>query len=152
MAPKGFSFDRLIPSLLYLGGVVAGLIIASLLLSGIQTLGHRIFPLPEGMKSGDLELMREAMAQVSPGALLAVLVSYLLGSFAGGYVAAWISKRYRRSAAVTVGLILMGLGLVNLLLLPHPWWFWIGWALVFVPPAWLGARLAPGPAPPTQPI
>ena len=89
------------------------------------------------------EAVREILASAPVGALLVVAFGWVLGSVPGGFVAAWIGGR----APVVHGLVLGGLltlaGIANNLMLPPPVWFWIATMIVFVPAAYVGARLAP---------
>jgi hypothetical protein len=88
-------------------------------------------------------VVKELLAGAPVGALLVVALGWVLGSVAGGFVAAWIGRR----APVVHGLVLGGLltlaGIANNLMLPPPLWFWIATLVVFVPSAYFGARLAP---------
>ena len=91
------------------------------------------------------EVVRELLAGAPVGALLVVLVGYVLASVAGGFVTAWIGRR----TPLVHGLALGGLGtladIANNSMLPPPLWFWVASLMVFIPAAYIGARLAPRP-------
>jgi hypothetical protein len=115
-------------------GVVAGVIVGGVVVGLIEALGHQLFPLAPGVdvrnpKPGDIPL----------GAMLSVLVAWALGSLAGGWVAARFAGMV---GAFVVGAMLMGGGVVNMLMIPSPLWFWLAGLLAFLPFAGLGARLA----------
>ena len=89
------------------------------------------------------EAVREVLASAPVGALLVVALGWVLGSLAGGFVAAWIGRR----TPIVHGLVLGGLltlaGIANNLMLPPPLWFWIATFVVFFPATCAGARLVP---------
>jgi len=124
--------------------VIAGLIVASVLMMGVEFVnGHHIYPelghAAEGLT--DPEQIRAVLATAPTGAFLVVIIGWILGSFAGGFVAAKIAKALR--VAIITGVLLTLLGILNNLMLPPPSWFWIS-VIVFLPAAWLGGRTAVG--------
>jgi predicted MFS family arabinose efflux permease len=87
------------------------------------------------------------MADVPAGALLLVLLARGVGTFAGGWLAARLAPRAPLSHAMIVGLILLAAGVMNMVMLPHPLWFWFPGVALFLPAAYAGAKLAaPGRA------
>ena len=85
-----------------------------------------------------------AIMAVQPVAAKAfVVMAWVVGAFSGGWVAAKISRKYPRAAAVIVALMVV-LGVVGMILqLPdHPRWMAALGLLLPIPAALLGARLA----------
>ena len=151
-------------------GVIAGFVAASAVMMAMETANaHLFYPEfaklaeskdkevirefsesdPEGAHAGSRELalrrrevVREVLAGAPAGALLVVILGWVLGSLAGGGVTAWISQR----APIVHGLVLGGLltlaGIANNLMLPPPLWFWIATFVIFLPAVYVGARLA----------
>jgi hypothetical protein len=128
-------------------GVVAGLVLAFVVISAIEYCGHLIYPLPPGVDATNLESLKAAMANVPTGALLFVLGAWALGSFLGGWLAAFIARFGHVAHALMVGGVLMLMAIVNLLLFPHPVWFWVLSFVVILPVACLGGRIAAGRQP-----
>ena len=128
-----------------IGAVVAGVIVAAVVMMGVEFInGHHLYPeLGRAAEAAgqDRDALRELMATVPVGALAVVIVGWILGSFAGGFVAAKIATTLR--AAISTGIVLTCLGVVNNLMIPSPAWFW-GALIVFLPSAWLGGRAAGG--------
>ena len=121
--------------------VLVGALFGTLLVFGTETLGHLVYPTPEGLDPIDIDALA-AYVQTAPlGALLFVHLAWALGSFGGGWVAARMAAEDRTRQGLVVGALLMALGLVTMFSFPHPSWFWLG-ALVFLPSAYGGARLA----------
>ena len=124
--------------------VIAGVIVASIVMMGVEFInGHHIYPELGHAALGltDPEQIRAVLATAPTGAFLVVLVGWILGSLAGGFVAAKLGKTLR--AAVITGVLLTLLGIANNLMLPPPSWFWIS-VIVFLPAAWFGGRAAVG--------
>jgi len=129
--------------------VVLAVVVAIILVSLVEMVGHRIWPPPTGLDPTNPESVRTAMAQMPLGALASVAVAWIVGAFGGG----WLGSRVARQAwpAYVVGGVVMLASIASLVMLPHPAWFWVV-ALVLVPlAAHLGGKLGSGPAFPAAP-
>jgi hypothetical protein len=123
-------------------GVVAGVVAMWLVVAGIEFASHAIYPPPAGldpMRTADLEKILAA----SPLAALAMVVlAWVSGAFAGGWVAARIAS-HPRVAAVLVALGVMAgvAGMIAMMPNHPPWMSALGIALP-IPAALIAARLA----------
>jgi len=124
--------------------VVFGTVVGGMILAAVEALGHRVYPPPPGMNPNDPESIRAAMAQLPMGALLFVLLAWAAGAVGGGWLAALIARRARVRLALLVGALLLAGGVFTLIQIPHPLWFQVVGVLVFLPAAYLGARVATG--------
>lgn len=128
--------------------VVAGVVTALLLILALETAGLMIFPPPAGQQlnnEADLALLVEMS---STGKKIWVVFGWALASLIGGWVAARISRRHPRGAALAVAtLIVIGV-VMNAVAIPHPLWMNLLGVLLPVPMALLGARLARRPPTP----
>lgn len=124
-------------------GVLAGLVTMFLVIMCIEYLGHVTYPPPPGLNPMVTEDLAAIMAAQPAAAKLFVVVAWVVGAFAGGWVAARISRRWPRAAAVIVALVVMS-GVVGMILqLPgHPRWMAVLGLLLPIPAALLAARLA----------
>ena len=120
--------------------VLAGLLAALLLIMGAEKFAHWLSPLPGNLKLEDKLALANAMYKAPVTLYLALLAGYAVAAFAGGLAAALLSERNPTRNAVVVGCLLTIAGIANLASLPHVPWFW-GSLLVYIPLAWLGARL-----------
>jgi MFS family permease len=91
----------------------------------------------------DKEAIRALLASAPVGALLVVLLGWVLGSLLGGFLAAWIGWNAPVAHALVLGGLLTLAGIANNLMLPPPVWFWITSLVALLPAAYAGARLAP---------
>ncbi|MCG6117385.1 MAG: hypothetical protein MEQ07_04210 [Aquimonas sp.] len=131
---------------------VLGVLVAGLCISLVQALGHRLYPPPAGLQRDDVEALAAYISEAPVGALLSVLLSWIVGIFAGGLLAVRIARRRPRLyAGIVAAVILLG-AVMNFAAIPHPAWF-VVLALPCLPLAGFasaaaGARLAPGSAGP----
>jgi len=121
--------------------VIAGVVAAGIIIALVEMAGQQIYPLPEGVNPADPESVKAAMANIPTGGLLFVLLAWALGSFGGGWLAARIATQSRVLHGIIVGGIMLLAGIVNMAMIPHPLWFWVVGVLIFLPAAYLGARL-----------
>jgi hypothetical protein len=120
-------------------GVVLGISAAVTVILILQSLGHKMWPMPEGVDFKDKEAIAALIRSLPAAALLWVALSYFGGTLAGAYMALRVSRDpWTTWPAVSVEAVLLALGVMNLMALPHPGWFWVV-ALASFP---LGAFLA----------
>ena len=118
---------------------LAGLVVGIAVISLIQKISHSVYPFPSDVQWNNPEAARLALQQAPVGALLIVLLGYIVGSYAAGLVAAIIGPLAAKRNAILIGAVLTFTGVVNLVMLPHPGWFWVS-VLVYLPFTWLGAK------------
>lgn len=134
-------------------GVVVGMIAAMVTVGVLEAVGHLLFPLPPGVDPYDPEQLRTIMDKIPPGAMVAVLVAWGAGSLIGGFTAAVIAGRAHMVHALIVGGLQFACGVITMLMIPHPLWFWLASFVIVVPSSWIGGQLAkrlfspPGPKP-----
>ena len=120
-----------------LGGLV-GVVTAGVTVFAVESLGHRLFPVPAGFDPSDVDAMRAYVAGLSVGPIAWVLLAWVLGTFGGGAVAIRIAPtRPVLMAGVVAGMILLG-AVMNLVTIPHPIWMVLATGL-FVPAAAVAA-------------
>lgn len=68
--------------------------------------------------------------------------AHVIGSFAGAFIAASLSKTQPKVLAVTVGLIHLAGGVAMVVSFPHPIWYVIlDLTLAYIPVAWLAYKI-----------
>ncbi|HTF56113.1 MAG TPA: hypothetical protein VK661_02500 [Planctomycetota bacterium] len=118
---------------------VGGLVAAAIVLMIFQKVGHWIYPMPAGLDVKNKEAMGAWISQLPLGAFLLLLAGYAVGSLAGGATAALIGGTLR--PALVTGGVLMLMGIANLLMIPHPIWLAVTSLALYLPLAWLGAKM-----------
>ena len=119
-------------------GVISGCITGVVLISAGEMCMYKLFPFPVGIDSRDAVAMGKAIASMPSGAFIFLLAIYIVASFCGGIVSTLITGRQKARPAFIAGIILTLAGVYNTWHLPHPLWFTLTDALVYIPAAYLG--------------
>ncbi len=123
--------------------VVLGLLVGMIVIGLIEMVSILIFPLPVGLNMNDPAAVKAAMANIPRGALLLVLLAWVLGTLASSGVAVLIARRAPWVYATILGIFFLLCAVANMLMIPHPAWFWALSLVLFLPAAFLGAFLVP---------
>lgn len=121
-------------------GVLAGVVVAYLVITISQVVSLSMNPFPEGLDMQDKEAMLGYMATLPASAYALVLGGYLVASFLGGLLATLIA-RTKFVPALIIGGFLTAAAIANAMMIPQPGWVSIVSVLVMIPAAWLGAKL-----------
>lgn len=108
------------PALRGVAAVVAGLVVAMLVIGGVEAIGHAMFPPPPGLDLARAEDQARMMEVIPFEAKLLVVVAWFLGSLAGAETAIAIARRVL--PAWILGVAIGALGLWTTQLFPHPDW------------------------------
>ena len=123
-------------------GVVAGIVVAWLVIVLSQWLSASLYPPPSGTDLTDSAVLADFINTAPVTAMACVIAGYALAALLGGWVAARIARAHPRIAAMIVGgMVLLGV-VANYTMIPHPAWMLVSGVLMPLPMAWLGARLA----------
>jgi hypothetical protein len=122
--------------------VMAGVMAAFLVIMLVQLLGAVLYPAPAGFDPKDPEALTALTASLPLGAFLMVLLGYLLGAVAGGYLAARLAPSRRAVHAGIVAAFLLAGSIMNLVSIPHPAWFLAANLLIVAVVPVLAGRLA----------
>ena len=122
--------------------VVAGVVVAWLVIVLSQIAGAAAYPPPPGLDVTDPQQLAAFIGAAPPVAMAFVVAGYVLAAWLGGWIAARISRSHPRTAALLVGLLVLAGVVANMVMIPHPLWMILASTLLPLPAAWLGARLA----------
>ena len=123
-------------------GIVAGVVVAFVVLMGLEMAGHAAMPPPAGLDPADPEDLKQMVASASTAAKAWVVFAWFAAAVAGG----WVARRLSRASWagwVIAGLIVVG-GIANIMLIPHPLWMLIAAVAVPLLGGWLVTRLPAG--------
>ncbi len=128
--------------------IVAGVVVAVVVLFAVESIGHAIFPPPENIDFNDPQQLSDLLASIPIGALLFVPLAWFLGSLSGGVLAIMISREQALLMASIVAAFILAGAVATLMAIPHPLWLvitGIGSILLstFVATK-IGVRLLPG--------
>jgi CBS-domain-containing membrane protein len=124
---------KIIPSI-FLGCVAAILSIVA-----VQFLSNALYPMPENLNFEDPTVIAEITKNMPLAQFWLILFGYALGSFVGGLVATRMHPEGGKSTTIVVAIILLLLGIMNMLTIPHPTWFWFVSCSIYIPFALLGS-------------
>lgn len=122
-----------------LTSVLAGCSAGIALIFLTESVGHVLFPMPAGIDPTDKEAIKALMAEVPVAALLIVLLGAFLGGLAGGFVAGKFDAANAKKNALIVGGILTLLGVLNMIIIPHPVWFMVIDSVIYLAGAFIGS-------------
>src|SRR5205807_3483371 len=74
-----------------IGAVIAGMIVAVLIVFASEGIGHKIYPPPPGTDMHDMAKVKAFVATLPLSVLLIVLTGWLIATFAGTWLAARIA-------------------------------------------------------------
>lgn len=100
--------------------VVAGILVAALVVFLFEALGHMLYPPPPGLDVSKTEDQARMMEVIPLGAKIAVIIAWFFGALAGSLTAARIGGASRY--AWVVGAVMVALSLVTTMMFPHPVW------------------------------
>jgi hypothetical protein len=125
--------------------IMMGLIVAFAVTFGIEWINNQVYPLqlPPGASSRDPAVIKAAIAELPPPALVVVLAGWFLAALAGSWVATRIARGDHR-AAWFLGVLLVAAAIGNMLAIPHPVWFWVAALALYPLGIGLGARIGSG--------
>jgi hypothetical protein len=116
--------------------VVGGLVTGSICVGAVEWLGHKMYPLPAGVKPDNMEAFKEYIATAPFMALLFVIIAYALGALVSGYISTKIANDGKSRYAVICGIFFLLATIYNMIVLPTPIWFWVlgiaVWGLVLI--------------------
>jgi hypothetical protein len=121
-----------------IGAVIAGLVVAFLLVFASEGISHQIFPPPPGMNMSDMVQVKSFVATLPLSALLIVLAGWLIATF----VATWVATKIARGpiAGFIVGALLLSAGIANAFIIPQPVWFSIASFAIYIGATVVGVR------------
>ena len=125
--------------------VIVAMVVAVAIFMIVEMINTMVVAPPSDAVMKDPAALREFMANGPVKAYVIVLIGYLIGSFAGGFIVTKMSRR--ESPGLTLPIIvgaLLSLGmLANILFLPgQPIWFVVASLIVFIPMSLFGHRFA----------
>lgn len=130
--------------------VATGLLTSFIIIIILEAFGQILYPPPATINVHDAEAMKEFLSHAPTKVFILILVAYALGSFIGGWISSMIARVNKSGKAMTVGGVLMGVGMYNLMNFQHPLWVVIAGVFAFLPFSFLGGKLGVKMTPPKE--
>jgi len=122
------------------GAVIAGLVVGMSVNLALVQLNTVFFPLPDGVDVTDTAQLRDAIRDLPAAAWILVFAAHLGQSFVGAWVAARLGASRWMTLAMIVGVVSLGAGIMNAMMLSAPAWTWIEMPFYLVV-AWMAGRM-----------
>jgi ACR3 family arsenite efflux pump ArsB len=121
-----------------IGAVIAGMIVAFLIVQAAEWIAHMMYPPPARISWNDLAQVKAYVTSLPLSALLVVLTGWLIATVVATWVAARIAGR--PIPGYIVGALLLCAGIANAFMIPQPVWFSIASFVIYIAATWVGAR------------
>ncbi len=108
------------PAIRSLLAVLAGLVVAMIVIAAVEAAGHALYPPPPGLDLARAADQERLMSVLPLQAKIAVILAWFLGALAGAATAIAIGRRVLPAWIVAVAIA--GLGLWTTQMFPHPDW------------------------------
>ena len=119
-------------------GVIVGLVVAFLVVAGIQSINYILYPIPDNIDQTDVDAMKTYVSTLPSLAFIVVIISHFLGATVAGFVGSKIADSHQRKISIGLGVFLLSMGMINMFSIPHPVWFVILDFIVYIPGALFG--------------
>lgn len=134
-------------------GILVGWIVAFVTVAVVEIVNVLIFPPPAGLDVNDPAALAAVIAEAPAYKLVLVPVAWFLAAALGGWIAAKIAGRASLAHAFFIAGLLILAAILNMLMIPHPAWFWVAGLAAPLAGMLVAARLAPaGRAVKTEPV
>jgi hypothetical protein len=125
--------------------VIAGLVVGSMVNMGIIAISSSIIPPPEGADVTTMDGLKASLHLFQPRHFIFPFLAHALGTLVGAIIAGMIAATHKMKFALSIGLIFMIGGIINVVMLPSPLWFTIvDLAGAYIPMGWLGGKIVSG--------
>lgn len=124
-------------------GAIVGVAVAVLTVMLFDWISHTAFPLPPDLEVNDTTAMSEYIGTMPLAAMLLVLAGYIVATFDGTFIAAWIGRAKPFIFALVVGVLMLVATISTLIMIPHPMWFNIASVVGIVAAAWMATVAVP---------
>lgn len=124
------------------GAVLAGLLVAMVLIVAVEGVGAVLHPFPEGADTSDPEVVKAHVAKFPQWALALVVVAWGFITFVSAWIATRLGTRRHPAHGIAIGALLVLAVVLNIYHLPYPLWFEVLNLVVLPLAAFGGIRMA----------
>ena len=130
------------------GAIIAGLVVAFVLIVGVEFFSAIFHPFPPGADPSDMEVCKAHVANY-PGWVLGVCgLGWILTVFVSTWLATRLGTARHPAHGIVVGVLLFAAAGFNMLMLPYPIWFELLNVILFPSATLTGVKLSRRPVAP----
>ncbi|NNF35149.1 MAG: hypothetical protein HKN68_13630 [Saprospiraceae bacterium] len=123
--------------------VIAGIVIGSIINSGLVNLGPSIIPPPEGADLTTIDGIKASMELFEFKNFIFPFLAHALGTLAGAFAAAKLAANNNMKFALGIGAFFLLGGISVIMMVGGPLWFNIlDLVVAYIPMGYLGGKLA----------
>lgn len=111
--------------------LVVGVLLTSIAVGAVQSLGHYLYPLPPGTDPNNPEHIKHYVETAPFMAIFFVIISYAVGALVGGFSSTLIANDGKKVYALIIGFVFLCVSIYMMIIIPSPIWFWILGILVW---------------------
>ena len=119
-------------------GLIIGITAAGMVMFFIQSISNSLFPIPQDIDPKDMDAMKAHVATLPPLAFILVLLSHFFGALAGAAIGSKVASSHQFKISMFIGAFMLIMGILILLIKPHPVWFMVVDMFTYLPGALLG--------------
>ena len=120
-----------------------GLVCGGLATFFVASSGRGFFPEYQDVPNITEPLAFASFIETLPvGAFIVLLFAHSTGSLLAAFVATSLSGHTQTTPAIAVGVLMLAGGIRNLILIPHPVWYQISEAIIYLPAVFVGYILS----------
>ncbi|MES2477972.1 MAG: hypothetical protein V4561_02720 [Bacteroidota bacterium] len=121
--------------------VIAGITTGWIIVAIADIVVHSFFPLPQNFDYKNKEALKVFAEKLPNSAFIMMIFFWAISVFSGGLVTGKIAKENWQRTCLITGVILLIATIGNLSLIPHPIWVKVITVLMYLPLAYLGAKI-----------
>ena len=121
--------------------LLAGVVIAVIVVTLMDTVAGSLYALPAGTDRTDPESMRRAVALLPATAFMILLAGWTLAAAVGSFVAARLATHDRTIHGMIVAMFVLVATVGNLAAIPHPAWLWPATIILIPFGGWVATKL-----------
>lgn len=124
-------------------GVIAGIVVGSVVNMAIVTVGTIMIPPPDGVDMSDMDKFAENLTLLEPANFVAPWLAHALGTLVGAFIAAKLAASHKMKFALGIGVFFLLGGIMMVSMYGGPVWFAVLDLIVaYLPMGFLGGMLA----------
>lgn len=122
--------------------VIIGIVLGSVVNMSLINISSFVIPPPNGVDVTTFEGLSASMHLFEPKHFLMPFLAHALGTFVGALAAALIAATHKLKFALSIGLLFLIGGAMNIFMLPSPLWFSaLDLIFAYIPMALIAAKL-----------